>query len=76
MAQMTIYLDNELEIKLKKNVAVLGISLSQFVSRLIRKELHEEWSSSVHQLVGAWDDFPEAQTLRKSVTEDIVRESF
>lgn len=76
MAQMTIYLDNELEIKLKKNVALLGISLSQFVTGLIRKELHEEWSSSVHQLVGAWDDFPEAQTLRNTTAKDSVRESF
>jgi len=42
---------------------------------LIRKELHEEWSSSVHQLVGAWDDFPEAQTLRNTTAKDNARYS-
>lgn len=76
MAQMTIYLDNELESKVKQNVAAMGISLSQFVSGLIRKELHEEWSPAIHQLAGAWDDFPDADTLRQSEAHDCTREAF
>ncbi|AFV96662.1 MULTISPECIES: hypothetical protein [unclassified Sulfuricurvum] len=76
MAQMTIYLDNELESKVKQNVAAMGISLSQFVSGLIRKELHEEWSPAIHQLAGAWDDFPDAKSLRDSEAHDCARESF
>lgn len=76
MAQMTIYLDNELESKVKQNVAAMGISLSQFVSGLIRKELHEEWSPAIHQLAGSWDDFPDAKSLRDSKVHDCAREAF
>lgn len=64
MAKICVYLDNELESKVKQNVAAMGISLSQFVSGLIRKELHEEWSPAIHQLAGAWNDFPDAESLR------------
>jgi hypothetical protein len=64
MAKICVYLDNELELKVKQNVAAMGISLSQFVSDLIRKELDEEWSPAIHQLAGAWNDFPDAESLR------------
>ncbi|MDD2830299.1 MAG: hypothetical protein PHW18_12060 [Sulfuricurvum sp.] len=64
MAKICVYLDNELESKVKQNVAVMGISLSRFVSDLIRKELDEKWSPAIHQLAGAWDDFPDAESLR------------
>jgi hypothetical protein len=56
MAKICVYIDNELESKVKQNVAAIGISLSRFVSDLIRKELDEEWSPEVYQLAGAWSD--------------------
>ncbi|MGZ5208670.1 MAG: hypothetical protein ACXWB0_06600 [Sulfuricurvum sp.] len=76
MSQMTIYLDNELEVKVKQNVAKMGLSMSQFVTRLIRKELENKWSPQVRELSGSWDSFPSIEEIHSTKTPDIQRESF
>lgn len=76
MSQMTIYLDHELETKVKQNVAKMGLSMSQFVAGLIRKELSDEWSPKIRELSGSWDDFPSIEEIRCDKSSDTLRESF
>ena len=76
MSQMTIYLDNELEVKVKQNVAKMGLSMSQFVAGLIRKELEQEWSPKIRELSGSWDNFSSIEEIRCNQTPDTLRESF
>lgn len=76
MSQMTIYLDNELEAKIKQNVAKMGLSMSQFITGLIRKELEDKWSPQIYELSGCWDNFPSIDEIRHDKTADTQRESF
>lgn len=76
MSQMTIYLDNELEIKVKQNVTKMGLSMSQFVAGLIRKELSDEWAPKIRELGGSWVNFPSIEEIRCNQTADTLRENF
>lgn len=61
MSQMTIYLDNALEVKAKE------------VSRLIRKKLNDEWSPKIRALNGNWKNFPSIENIRTHKAPDIKR---
>lgn len=75
MAQVTIYLDPELEQKMRETVEKLQISQSRWIANLIREKLATEWPDDIVALAGAWEDFPELETLRIQ-GEDLPRESF
>jgi hypothetical protein len=74
MGQITIYLDDETEKKMRRVVRSRQISQSKWVAGLIRKSLREEWPESVRQIPGSWDDAPMAEELRAGLTADTARE--
>jgi len=74
MAQVTIYLNNNLEAKIKKISKSLGISMSKYISNLIENNLKNEWNPKVKKLSGAWDDFPDLKEIRNYKSPDIKRE--
>ena len=76
MAQLTLYLDDELETRLRAAARAANLSQSRWVANLIAEKLHNEWPASVVALAGAWRDFPEADELRSGLGEDAARESF
>jgi hypothetical protein len=78
MGQVTLYIDNETEEKLKAAAKAAGVSQSRWVADLIRERTATEWPASVVQLAGAWaeDDFPSLEEIRKGVPPDLPRESF
>lgn len=76
MSQVTIYLDPKLAERARKAATSEGLSQSRWVARLIEEELASQWPESVKRLAGTWPaDFPEAETLRESPTEDLPRET-
>lgn len=75
MAQVTIYLDKELEEKMRILVQSQQISQSQWITKLIREKLQTEWPEQVLALAGAWDDFPTAEELRADLGQDVPREA-
>jgi len=75
MGQVTIYLDDESERRLKSAAAAAGVPVSRWVAALIESKTRTEWPESVRQLVGAWEDFPEPGELREESARDIGRES-
>ena len=64
MAQVTIYIPNDLESQVKAMASSLNISISKFISTLIEQKVQNEWSHSSKKLAGAWDDFQELQEIR------------
>ncbi len=78
MGQVTLYIDNETEEKLKAAAKAAGVSQSRWVADLIREKTATEWPASVVQLAGAWaeDDFPSLEEIRRGLPPDLPRESF
>ncbi len=75
MAQLTLYLDDETEARLKETASSAGMSLSRWVANLIREKIASQWPVSVIELAGAWADLPTAEELRRDVPEDLPRET-
>lgn len=75
MGQVTIYLDEKTERKMRKYVKSSGLSVSKWLARLIKERTASEWPDSVRQLAGAWTDLPSPEEIRKSLGEDLERVS-
>ena len=76
MGQVTIYLDNETEKKLRKTARSHHVSVSKWVSRVIKEKISTEWPQDVVQLAGSWkDDFPTIEEIRSNTGHDSPREN-
>ncbi|MFO7761591.1 MAG: CopG family transcriptional regulator [Desulfobia sp.] len=74
MGQVTIYLDNETQEKMKKAAASSKLSVSKWVAGLIREKVSEEWPDEVISLAGSWkDDFSTLAEIRRSDSADVPR---
>lgn len=76
MSQITIYIDNNLEKKVKKMASETGLSISKFISNVLENNITDTWSSDVKNLTGSWSDFPTLDEIRASQTKDVQREEF
>ncbi len=76
MAQVTIYIANDLESQVKAMASSLNISMSKFISTLIEQKVQNEWSHDIEKLAGTWDDFPTLQDIRANQGQDTLREEF
>jgi len=76
VGQVTIYLDEDSERRLKSAAAAAGIPVSRWVAALIQQKTATQWPHSVPRLAGDWKDFPDAAVLRETTAKDITRESF
>jgi len=74
MGQVTIYLDSEIEKKMRAFVKSINISKSKWIANLIEEKIRNEWPESVINLAGAWKDFPTAEEIRKTEGIDVKRE--
>jgi hypothetical protein len=79
MAQMAIYIDNQLAERLEKAVKVSGQSKSKWVAEAIRRALQDEWPEGFFELAGKWEDDagPEEilYRIRQGIGEHEKRES-
>lgn len=74
MAQITIYVDSDLEAKMRAAAQAMNLSQSKWISNIIREKLDNEWPASVIELPGAWADFPEVEEIRNAMGLDSERE--
>jgi len=74
MGQVTIYLDTELEAKMREITKSKRMSQSKWIANLIKEKIADEWPESVKQLAGAWGDLPSAEEIRRTLGEDGIRE--
>ena len=76
MAQVTIYIPNDLESQIKAMASSLNISISKFISTVLEQKVQNEWNDNSRKLAGAWDDFPTLEEIRANQGEDTQREAF
>lgn len=74
MGQVTMYLDEDTEKKMRKHVKSSGLSVSRWLARLIREKTRSDWPDSVRELSGSWPDFPSLEEIRSSLATDVMRE--
>jgi hypothetical protein len=75
MGQVTIYLDDEMTVRMRASAKAAGLSMSAWLAGLIRERMRTSWPEDVCALRGAWsDDFPGAEEIRASEGVDVPRE--
>lgn len=74
MGQITIYLDDQNERRLRNAAEAAGMPVSRWVASLIEQRGLTEWPESLQRLAGSWADFPEPEELRAGPAADLPRE--
>ena len=75
MAQITIYIDTNLEEKIKEVAKNTGQSISKYISNAIEQKLSNSWNEDIKNLSGSSNDFPSLEEIRTNTT-DTKREEF
>jgi len=75
MGQVTIYLDDEHERRMRQAAAESGQPVSRWVAGLIKEETRTHWPQAVRELAGQWQDFPALEQLRSDQPDDVRREA-
>jgi predicted transcriptional regulator len=69
MGQVTIYLDNEIEKKIKDAAKASHVSVSKWIAGIIKEKISAEWTQDIVNLSGSWaDDFPTLEEIRLLTT--------
>ncbi len=76
MGKVTIYLDSDIETKMRRVVKSADLSQSKWIANLIEEKIKNEWPQSVIELAGAWKDLPTAEEIRRTQGTDTRREVF
>ncbi|MEA3467672.1 MAG: CopG family transcriptional regulator [Thermodesulfobacteriota bacterium] len=75
MGQVTIYLESEIENKMKKAAKTSHLSVSKWIGKIIKDNISTEWPQDVVNLAGSWkDDFPTLEEIRSTQAVDSNRE--
>lgn len=77
MAQVTIYINNKIETKVKKMAKDMNVSMSKYISTVLEQKTQNCWDSEIKNLSGSWSDFSSIEEIRANEKiEDTKRESF
>ena len=74
MGQVTIYLEDAIEKKMRSAAKSWNMSQSKWIAQLIREKIVDEWPASIVECAGSWKDLPTAEELRASMGSDVQRE--
>ncbi len=74
MGQVTIYLEEDIELKMVDAAKSAHLSKSKWIARLIHEKVTNEWPQSVVELAGSWEDFPSIGDIRANEGKDANRE--
>jgi hypothetical protein len=75
MAQVTIYLADEIEAQARKAAKAHGTSLGRWIAEKVAEEVKTTWPPDVLAAIGSFPDFPEAAALRGNYGADAARDS-
>ena len=73
MAQVTIYLDDAAERRVRAAARKSKISVSRWIAELVKSRTRTDWPAEVRQLAGAWPDFPNLEEIRRVRGKDRSR---
>lgn len=65
MPQVTIYLDEDTQKRVKKAARAEGLSLSKWIAASLREKTKSTWPKAFLDLAGAFPDFPTVEELRR-----------
>ena len=83
MAQIVLTLDDAVLEQVLHQAKAENLSSTSWLDKLIKQrvgmlnqpnKVNSHWSSEVHELVGAWQDFPTLEDIRYSTSQDTPRE--
>ena len=74
MAQVTIYLTDEIEEQARKAAELRGSSLGRWIAEQVAEKVKNTWPPEVLAAIGAFPDFAEGAELRGGYGEDSARE--
>ena len=74
MAQITIYIPDEIEAKVRKAARRQKTSVSRWIAGQLTERLKSTWPADVLDAFGAFPEFPDARTLRRGYGKDASRE--
>lgn len=74
MAQITIYLPDDLEKRARKAAKAHHQPVSRWIADQLVQTLENRWPKGVLEAAGALPDFPDLKTIRKGYGRDIKRE--
>jgi hypothetical protein len=74
LAQVTIYLADELETQARKAAALRGTSLGRWIADQVAEKVNNTWPPEVLAALGSFPDFPEIAELRAGYGKDASRE--
>ena len=74
MAQVTIYLPDDIESKARRAAKAKGTSVSRWIAERVLESLEGVWPKTVLEAAGALPDFPGVEELRADYGQDATRE--
>jgi hypothetical protein len=74
MAHLTIYLTEDVELRVRKAAKAAKVSVSKWVADRVTKSVETSWPPDFLALAGAFPDFPDAAELRRGYGRDAPRE--
>jgi|KBSMisStandDraft_5_1062788.scaffolds.fasta_scaffold2497502_1 hypothetical protein len=74
MAQLTIYLPDDIEEQARSAAKKENTSVSRWIAEQVTQKLSRSWPAEVLEAFGAIPDFPEAAELRSGYGKDAHRE--
>ena len=74
MAHLTIYLNDDVDRRVRKAAKAANVSVSKWIAERIAKSVETSWPPEFLALAGSFPDFPDAGELRKGYGEDIPGE--
>lgn len=75
MAQITIYLPDDVESKARKAAKAKGRSVSRWIADQVVHTIEDTWPKGVLDAAGALPDFPSIEEIRKGYGKDAPRQA-
>lgn len=76
MGQVTIYLNEAAERRVRAAARKSRRSVSRWIAELVESRTRADWPPEVRQLAGSWPDFPDRDELRTLIGKDQPRVGF
>ena len=74
MAQVTIYLADEVEEQARKAAKARGTSLGRWIAEQVSDKVRHSWPPEVLAAIGSFPDYPDQEELRRGYGTDAPRE--
>lgn len=73
MSHITVYLDEKTEAFVRARARRAKTSVSGWIRNAVGRAAEKSWPTEVVDLAGQWRDFPSANQIRASLSEDTPR---